>query len=99
MRLTLETDSPRRHRFGRRRFIRGVLGAGLIAARGLATPSPRLWGIAAAPVGAPGVGRLQPAAPADPHRALLSGFDSRLLPPGFSVVRVSDVTLRRTSAR
>jgi hypothetical protein len=41
--------------------------------------------------------RHQPTTPAELHRSLLAGFDARLLPPGFSNPRVSDVTYGRTS--
>ena len=87
MGATSETGSTvRRHLIGRRPFIRGMLGAGLVAAQALLAPAR-----------AQAAGRRQPATPADLHRALLDGFDARLLPPGFSVFRVADVTYGRTA--
>lgn len=88
-------SAMRRHSVGRRGFIRGLFGAGLLAVRGLTFPASRLGAMAAVPGGALEVVQRQPATPADLHRALLAGFDARLLPAGFSVVRLADVTYGR----
>lgn len=86
----------------RRDFLARLLGAGLAASRGLPASSGLAGGFVAVPTSLGGelpvtlTPRRQPATPAELHRALLAGFDARLLPPGFSNPKVADVTYGRT---